>query len=437
MVSGELTALNIFDFITGSADFAISRQLVDVRVSDSETLDDAGLLTIGLSDLQLWVGVSGVGLEVSDGNIGIAVLTEPVATPRTWTALSANSLDIELKLPGITAAVEDVAIEVARSAPDGSDELDWTTAIDLDAADGFGTAGTVDPGATLDPAVELEITQTRDRLVISGELTNLNVFNLITGSAHFAVTRQRVDVKVSPTQTLDNAGLLTIALSELNLDVGVDGVGLSISSGNIGIATINEAAPGTRTWTALSANDIAVALDLPGIAASVTGAQLKVGSGPTELDWNTAIDLDPADGFGTAGTVDPGAALEPAVDLSITQSGNALLVSGLLTNLNVFDFITGSASFAVSRQLVDLKVSAGETLDNAGLLTIALSNLNLSVGVSGVGLTVSGGNLGIATINEVRGRAAHLDRALGQRDQRRAGAARHHRVGVRGDAVGG
>ena len=411
LLSGTLTGLNIFDFITGSAGFAITRQLVDVDLNGDEAggeqLDDAGLLTIGLSSLNLSVGVSGVGFTVSGGNIGIAVLTEPVAVgTRSWTAVSANSLDIALALPGITASVSDLVFNVGQSSPTGTGPLDWATSIDLDADDGFGTAGTVDPGATLSPAVDLSITQDGDGLQISGSLTNLNVFNFITGSADFAVTRQLVDVKVSPTETLDNAGLLTIALSDLSLDIGISGVGLTVTGGNIGIATINESL-GTRSWTALSANSITVALALPGIAATVTGAQLRVGRGPTELDWATSVDLDFADGFDTAGTVDPGALIS-ATGLAITQKGNALLLSGVLSNLNIFDFITGSASFAVTRQLVDVDLDGdgdaatgvAQQLNDAGLLTVALSSLNLNVGVSGVGLTVTGGNIGIAVIND-------------------------------------
>ena len=48
--------------------------------------------------------------------------------------------------------------------------------------------------------------------------------------------------------------------------------------------------------------------------------------------------------------MDPGATLDPPVDLEITQNGNSLLLSGTLTGLNIFDFITGGASFAVTRQ---------------------------------------------------------------------------------------
>ena len=257
----------------------------------------------------------------------------------------------------------------------------------------------------------------------------LNIFDFITGSANFSVTRRLVDVDLDGDEDgetgaqLDDAGLLTIGLSNLTLSVGVPGIGLTVSGGNLGIATINEVGGQARVWTAVSANAINVTLTLPGITASVNNVTLAVGSGPADLDWTKAIDLDAADGFEAAGAVDPGETLAPEVDLTITLVENSVSLSGALTNLNVFDFITGGASFAVTRKLVDVDLDGdgnaltGEQLNDAGLLTIGLSSLTLSVGIPGVRL---------------RG-DRRLDR---HRGAERAGSAGRHRHAFVDGAVG-
>src|SRR5262245_66512409 len=62
--------------------------------------------------------------------------------------------------------------------------LDWATAI-----------GDVS-GTTFTPSDVSGITRTGDALRIEGDLTNLSIAGFITGSAHFAVTKELVDVDV-------------------------------------------------------------------------------------------------------------------------------------------------------------------------------------------------------------------------------------------------
>ena len=131
-VAGTLTGLNLFDFITGGASFALSSRAVDVDLDGDgsgltgEQLDNANLLTIALSSLTLSVGISGVGLTLTGGSIGVAVLGAPVPATgtdtRSWTAVSADSLAVALDLPGITATVSNVALRIGRAS--GPEERD-------------------------------------------------------------------------------------------------------------------------------------------------------------------------------------------------------------------------------------------------------------------------------------------------------------------------
>ena len=75
-------------------------------------------------------------------------------------------------------------------------------------------------------------------------------------------------------------------------------------------------------------------------------------------------------------------------------------MSGDLASLNIFNLITGSALFGISVFTINVSFSGSGTPDlmNATLLTLALSNLQLSVGAGSFGLAITGGNLGIAAI---------------------------------------
>jgi hypothetical protein len=103
----------------------------------------------------------------------------------------------------------------------------------------------------------VDLTLTQRVLAVSGELTNLDIFGLLTGAARFALVREVVDVDVNgdgvldagPNKDLDNANLLTIGLSLAGPDrflrVGSDGFGISIDDGDIRIATLAARAAGS------------------------------------------------------------------------------------------------------------------------------------------------------------------------------------------------
>ena len=453
-VAGTLSNLNLFDFITGGANFALSSQSVDVdldgngNAATGEQLNDATLLTVALSDLSLFVGIDGVGLELTGGSIGIGVISAPVVAgdTRSWTAVSANNVGVRLELPEITAMVSEVSLRIGRASGLKSGvpaaPLNWNTAIDLDPAGGFISSGLVNPGATLPSPINLTITQNGDSLAISGKLTTLNAFNFIRGSANFSITRQAVDVDLDGDGNaatgvdlqLNDAGLLTIGLDQLNVSIGGAGTGLSVTSGTLGIAILSAPVPtsgtDTRSWTAITGKDIAIALQVPGITANVVQGSVVVnrasgdknGTPASEVNWvkedlttNGLVDLDPAAGYiGGSAPIDPGKTLSPVATMPITFRGRKLAVAGRLTNLSIFDLISGSADFALETRTVDVDfdgsaATTNDRLAGASLMTFGLSNLTLSVGLGGVGLSITGGSLGIATITPTAATAPATD----------------------------
>ena len=459
-VAGSISNVDLFGLLTGGADFSVTSQLVDVDFDGTgamtDRLDDASLVTFALSNLNLRLGTPTVGLQIGPGGtIGIASISAPAPAPatgaadnRSWTAVVGANLAVTLRVPGITGSVSSGSLKINRASgaftpatgtPVNATALDWATedgdplTVDLEAAGGW-TAPTelVDPGKALPTPVAMPVTLRGAQTAVAGELTNLNLFDLITGGANFALTSQSVDVDLDGDgnaltgEQLDNATLLTVALSDVTLFVGIDGVGLALTGGSIGIAVISAPAPATgtdtRSWTAVSADDVGVELDLPEITADVSEVSLRIGSASglkngiaaTPVDWvmadgttNGLVDLNPAGAY-TAGSdpVDPGAGLIPPVEMPVTQRGDSLAISGTLEDLNMFDFIEGSAKFAITRQAVDVDLDGdGDAatgvalqLDNAGLLTIGLDELDVSIGGDG-GLSVTSGQLGIAILS--------------------------------------
>ena len=87
---------------------------------------------------------------------------------------------------------------VALAGRDGGLSLHFRDATSGDTTYG-GTADQVDPGANLPtpPTPSLQITATGDSLTVSGTLQQLNIFNVVTGSASFAVSESTVVVQLS------------------------------------------------------------------------------------------------------------------------------------------------------------------------------------------------------------------------------------------------
>ena len=124
-VSGSLDELNIADLVSGSADFSVSKQLVDVDLPDVQGADLVGaeLLGITLSDLHLSVGTADVGLQVTSGSIAVGILsaapstTAGVTDTRGWLGIAAHDLGGSLGVgTALQATLSDVDLLVGRAS---------------------------------------------------------------------------------------------------------------------------------------------------------------------------------------------------------------------------------------------------------------------------------------------------------------------------------
>src|SRR5262249_1304488 len=185
-------------------------------------------------------------------------------------------------------------------------------AVDTDESGSFTATPVVVDGVT--------ISLTQARLFVSGTLSSLNIAGLVSGSAHFEVVKDVVDADVDgtagfdPATDLNDAVLLTFALTSLQLKVGTDSFGISITSGEVRVATLAPSSPPyTRRWLAVQASNVGASLSvgsllsatLTDVAVQVNQASATAPATATALDWTSAIDTDETGTFtATPVTVD-------------------------------------------------------------------------------------------------------------------------------------
>ncbi|MHB1243995.1 MAG: hypothetical protein ACYC1P_11455, partial [Gaiellaceae bacterium] len=400
--------VNLFDLVTGSADFELIKQDVDVDLDGDlnggtgEQLTGAGLLLFGLSDLQLAVGIAGFGIDISGGTVALALLKPAATAPnpgRSWMTLQAAGVGGTLHLPGVIASVENLVIEVNRaSAPVGVAvaELDWADALDLDRNGTFGDDAQV---------VGVTFALAGGFLRVAGDLVDLDVFGLLTGAAGFELVRDTVDADVNGdgARDLDDAILITFSLSLDEapgdpvrfLRVGVDGFGLLISDGTVRIAALAPAlTTDARRWVAVQADGLAASLTLPLVTASVENVSVEVNrasGGATVLNWLTAIDLDETGAFTAAPLV--------VYSAQIRLTTDRLAVKGDIVGLDIAGFVKGTAKFELTTGTVTIKPTAAEAPVAATLMTLGLTQVNLTIGdATGVHFAINGGSLALATL---------------------------------------
>src|SRR5205807_1158949 len=105
----------------------------------------------------------------------------------------------------------------------GASVTAWTTALDLNIDGTFSDQLSVN-------SVPIDLTSDLTR--VTGDLSSLNIAGLVSGSAHFELTKQSIHVDQGGSTP---ASLLTFGLSNLSLSVGVSGFGVSITSGSLAV----------------------------------------------------------------------------------------------------------------------------------------------------------------------------------------------------------
>jgi hypothetical protein len=426
--------------IGGTAEFALTRQTVDVDTDGNGTADLLGatLDGIALSVNGASVVVTGVASVTVSGNLAVARITPAgVGATVRYTALKMGDVTVTASTatPGDFGLSGTLTINTlnTNSAATGYGRIDWAQAFDLN---GDGTQDTLDPGASLPTPVALAIDLSSGlELLVSGSVEGTGVVGApgggddtafltvagvtISGSVQFAMSVQRVDLKVGAT-LYDDVKLTTFAL-RINQPVSltVDAISASITSGVLGVATL-ELADGTR-YLGIRAQDLAATvLGVSGLDGALTGVSIKINkaTGPTTpaaLNWRTSVDLDSTGAFaaGTVGIVDPGRALQPAQSLPIDFTAEVVSFAAVV-DIDLFGIVHISASFALNTTTVNVDTDGNGVADITGatLRTYAISvdgqaatPQSVSIQVGGAGVAITSGEVVVAILEAADGRA--------------------------------
>ncbi|MGZ4363246.1 MAG: hypothetical protein ACXVFF_13510, partial [Gaiellaceae bacterium] len=456
-VSGDVTDINVFDIFTGGSGFAIARKIVNANV-DGGTFDplsgtdlqNAVLMELGLdlneasvSDPEtkfLQIGSDTVGLRLEDGQIAIASLSpSDSADTRRWTAVKAVGLTGRLALGSIVTASATGADISINQGSGTTAALNWTTAIDVDQNGTFNDPVVVDTG----PSSSLTIGFTTQLTSVSGNLESLTVADgLVTGSAHFAITKTLVGVHLS-TGDLTGAVLLTLGLSSLDLHIGTGAVNLEIHDGSLTIASLTapaatSPATDTRTWLAVTSDLQSVTFHgIPGLSLDVSELHFALNtadgtftSGTAHdaeaLDWTTSLDLNGNATFGepVASDTDKGDQLD--VGGTLIGFTGALVEVSAAARINIADLVTGQITFSFKQQTVAVDADGNGVFDpsatlpgtptrgppdlsGAMLTTLGLGFVDVSIGTPALGIRINGGTIGVALITPSAADAAAGD----------------------------
>src|SRR5256886_2123476 len=347
---GDLTSLNVFDLLSGSMHFSLSKAPVTLS---SPSVTGQPLLSFSFSQLNLAIGTTTFGLAITGGSINAAALSDGAGA--SWFGLHGTGLSGSLNVPGVLATVARLEVKVNKFSGNASAAIDWTQTALTSTNVGLATA----------------------ILAAEGDLTSLNVFDLLSGSMHFSLSKAPVTLS-SPSVT--GQPLLTFSFSQLNLAIGTPTFGLSITSGSIHAAALSDGAG--ASWFGLHGTGLSGSLNIPGVTATVAGLEVKVnqfsGNASAAIDWTqTALN----------GT---GVGLMTSI----------LAAEGDLTSLNVFDLLSGSMHFSLSKAPVTL---SSPSVTGQPLLSFSFSQLNLAIGTTTFGLAITGGSIKAAALSDGAG----------------------------------
>src|SRR5581483_285502 len=379
--SGATVTLGGFGTV-GVSTFDVTRQtgvsatVVDSAVAPATTSSVTGsLFTIALTNVSVDLGSGGASLVISGGNLDLA------------------SLSVTASVSYLAAAGDSFQITDAKLGPVGFS----STGVSFLYNSGSPAAAVTDWSFTGLPAFAAPATVAAGLVRVSGGQTTFTVAGLGSLSVDtFQVTSQQgvaatvVDSAVAPATTSSVTGsLFTVALTNVSVDLGSGGASLVISGGNLDLASLSVSASVSYLAAAGDSFQITDA-KLGPVGFSSTGVSFLYNSGSPAAavtDWSfTGL---PA--FAAPATV--------AAGLVRVSGGQTTFTVAGLGSLSVDTFQVTSQQ-GVAATVVDSAVAPATTSSVTGsLFTVALTNVSVDLGSGGASLTVSGGNLDLASLS--------------------------------------
>ncbi|MBC8505088.1 MAG: tandem-95 repeat protein, partial [Chloroflexi bacterium] len=399
--------IDVFGLVTVSGSFAVEKRSNQSIVLDSGDVVTADLLTIGMADVNAFVGYGKdtpdeLGISLTDVDLAIALWSEVGGTGRGWTTVKASVGSATFEgVTGLGLIVNSAAIEVNKAA--SSDQ----TLVDYHQGDGETQATNLSVAVGTGQTVAFDIDDTKgDYLQLVGNVT-IDIFGLASVTGDYGVEKSSNRTIALSDDTTATANLLTIGLANVDTFVGFGGIGIQLLGINLAIALWTESTPGTRKWTSvkagvtsasfqgvpnLSINNITAAIEVNKAAADGTVVDYHQGTGETVFTDLSVV-------------VGPGQSVP--LDMDDTQ-GDYVRLTGS-GDINLFDLVTITGAFGVEKNtgrsivVSDYGSPEARTSVTADLLTIGLSNVDTFIGYDGIGLDLDTVDVAIALWSEVGG----------------------------------
>lgn len=247
--------IGVSDFVYLQGDFAVRSSTETVTLNDEDATEvEVQSLAIGANGVDVFAGINRgesneIGVNLDDGNLALAILSENAGDMRSWTALHAGFGGIELTgVPDVTLSGANLSASTNLAADDG-------TVVDFAAMDTAGSTFTVATG----PATSVDFTMDGalgEMLQVAGTF-EIGVDDFLYLQGDFAITPSPDTITLND----DNASqveveTLAIGANGVDLFAGVNKdqaneVGLELTDGNLALALLSEKAGTQRKWTAL------------------------------------------------------------------------------------------------------------------------------------------------------------------------------------------
>ena len=419
-VSAMITELDLFDFVTASngsiAYESTTADVVGLGLTPGTDLVGATLSRIAITVGTLSIGAGGIGITVTGGQLYVASITPAaVADTRSW-----RTIESSLSTGSLTG-IEGLMLELAtiqvklNQAVNSADPtavvpvIDWTSQ--------------VKPAGAAAPATPLTVTRADDTTYcltlakrmtrVSAMITELDLFDFVTASngsiAYESTTADVVGLGLTPGTDLVGATLSRIAITVGTLSIGAGGIGITVTGGQLYVAWITPAAVAdTRSWRTIESSlSTGCLTGIEGLVLELATIQVKLNQAVDSADPTAVVPV-----IDWTSQVKPAGAAAPATPLTVTRADDTTYsltlatrmtrVSAMITELDLFGFVTASngsiAYESTTADVVGLGLTPGTDLVGATLSRIAITVGTLSIGAGGIGITVTGGQLYVASI---------------------------------------
>jgi len=381
-ISGTLT-LDVMNFFSTTDFFSFRMGFDTMSVTSAAGVTSNTIVTmlkVSKTGFSAFAGVSGVGLDIQNVDVGLAFITDGT---RFWVSLEASATQVAFSgIKDVTVSATNVRVKLNSAASDGS------------AVNYVAKNLVVSPTQTFS-------TMQGEEFSISGVM-DVNLFGFFTVNGAFSFSKSVQTFSLLP--TLANPLGQTVITDELmmsaagvNAFVGVDTgatgrVGFSATGVDFALIMATDKADLTRKWTALKANVQSAAFEgIPGLGISAT--TISVSMNMEAID-KTALDFSAANkSFTIAGVVNP-----VVMDMSV---GNLVELSASM-NLDLFGFTSLTGSFAFKIKLNTVTLNNGSTA-TVSMLTLSDATPNVFAGINGgtpdaFGFNLSNASFGVALI---------------------------------------